>query len=200
MEALEKKRKEAQRKQDIISATISAALATVNGLATQPFVPTGIAMGSLAAALGAAQVSIIASKHYANGGLLEGPSHAHGGIPVGNTGIEVEGKEYVINKRTTQQNLDVLEFINSKKRRLNLADFIELYTSTGRKSVTGVRSRFADGGQIPELNTSTDWGGLINNIIVERDDRPVIVTVKDINDAQTRVRNVQVQAGLYRNR
>lgn len=199
MEALEKKRKEAQRKQDIISATISAALATVNGLATQPFVPTGIAMGSLAAALGAAQVAIIASKHYANGGLLEGPSHAHGGIPVGNTGIEVEGKEYIINKRTTQQNLDVLEFINSKKRRLNLADFIDLYTSTGRRSVASVRSRFANGGQIPELNTNTDWGGLINSVIVERDDRPVIVTVRDINNAQENVRRVQVAAGMYRN-
>ena len=196
MEALEKKRKEAQRKQDIISATISAALATVNGLATQPFVPTGIAMGSLAAALGAAQVSIIASKHYANGGLLEGPSHSHGGIPVGNTGIEVEGKEYIINKRTTQQNLDVLEFINSKKRRLNLADFIELYTSTGRRSVASVRSRFANGGQIPELNTNTDWGGLINSVIVERDDRPIWVSVREIDNAQESVRRVQAMAGM----
>lgn len=198
MEALEKKRKEAQRKQDIISATISAALATVNGLATQPFVPTGIAMGSLAAALGAAQVAIIASKHYANGGLLEGPSHAHGGIPVGNTGIEVEGKEYIINKRTTQQNLDVLEFINSKKRRLNLADFIDLYTSTGRRSVASVRSRFADGGQMPDLNTNTDWGGLINNIIVERDSRPIWVSVKEISDVQSDVRRVQAMAGMGR--
>lgn len=196
MEVLEKKRKEAQRKQDIISATISAALATVNGLATQPFVPTGIAMGSLAAALGAAQVAIIASKHYANGGLLEGPSHAHGGIPVGNTGIEVEGKEYIINKRTTQQNLDVLEFINSKKRRLNLADFIELYTSTGRRSVASVRSRFANGGQIPELNTNTDWGGLINSVIVERDDRPIWVSVREIDNAQESVRRVQAMAGV----
>lgn len=198
-DALDKKRKEAQRKQDIISATISAALATANGLATQPFVPTGIAMGALAAALGAAQVSIIASKHYASGGLLEGPSHSQGGIPVGNTGIEVEGKEYIVNRKTTQKNLEVLQFINSKKKKLNLGDFIEYYSTTGRKSVTGVRTKFAEGGTLPDLNTDTDWGSLINNIIVERDDRPVIVTVRDINDAQENVRRVQVAAGMYRN-
>lgn len=198
-DALDKKRKEQQRKQDIISATISAALATVNGLATQPFVPVGIAMGALAAALGAAQVAIIASKHYAKGGLLEGPSHANGGIPVGNTGIEVEGKEYIINKQTTQQNIGVLEFINSKKKKLNIADFLEYYGTVGRKSVTGVRTHFADGGTLPDLNADV-LDNMVQTVVVDRDDRPVIVTVKDINDAQARVRNVQVQAGLYRNR
>ena len=48
-----------------------------------------------------------------NGGLLNGPSHAQGGIKVGNTGVEVEGGEYVVNKRATMENYDLLETINS---------------------------------------------------------------------------------------
>lgn len=203
-DAIDKKRKENQRKQDIISATIAAALATANGLATQPFVPVGIAMGALAAALGAAQVSIIASKHYAKGGRLDGgvadgPRHSQGGIKVLGGRAEIEGGEYITNRRTTKQNVGVLEFINKKKKRLNLSDFVEYYSTVGKKSVTSVRSKFAEGGVLPELNNSVDWGGLINNIIVERDDRPVIVTVRDINNAQENVRRVQVAAGMYRN-
>lgn len=48
-----------------------------------------------------------------NGGLLNGPSHAQGGIRVGNTGIEVEGGEYVVNKQATMENYNLLEIINS---------------------------------------------------------------------------------------
>jgi hypothetical protein len=203
MEALEKKRKEAQRKQDIISATISAALATVNGLATQPFVPTGIAMGALAAALGAAQVAIIASKHYAKGGRLDGgvadgPRHSQGGIKVLGGRAEIEGGEFITNRRTTKQNVGVLDFINSKKRKLNLGDFVEYYSTVGRKSVTGVRSRFADGGTLPDLNTDTDWGGLIQTVVVDRDDRPIWVSVKEISDVQSDVKRVQAMAGMGR--
>lgn len=51
----------------------------------------------------------------ARGGLLNGPSHAKGGIPVGNTGVEVEGGEYVVNKRSTAKNLSLLNQINSDK-------------------------------------------------------------------------------------
>lgn len=203
-DALDKKRKEQQRKQDIISATISAALATVNGLATQPFVPVGIAMGALAAALGAAQVAIIASKHYARGGQLDGgiadgPRHSQGGIKVLGGRAEIEGGEYIVNRRSTKQNAGVLEFINSKKKKLNIADFLEYYGTVGRKSVTGVRTHFADGGTLPELNNNVDWTGLIQPVIVNQDDRPVIVTVRDINNAQENVRRVQVAAGMYRN-
>lgn len=202
-DALDKKRKEAQRKQDIISATISAALATVNGLATQPFVPTGIAMGALAAALGAAQVAIIASKHYAKGGRLDGgvadgPRHSQGGIKVLGGRAEIEGGEFITNRRTTKQNVGVLDFINSKKRKLNLGDFVEYYSTVGRKSVTGVRSRFADGGTLPDLNTDTDWGNLIQTVVVDRDDRPIWVSVKEISDVQSDVKRVQAMAGMGR--
>lgn len=195
-DALDKKRKEAQRKQDITSAIISTALATANGLATKPFVPVGIAMGALAAALGAAQVSIIASKHYAKGGLLEGPSHSQGGIPVGNTGIEVEGKEYIVNKRSTAKNFGLIEYINRSNKQLDINDIMAYFDSAASRSVKGVRSKFADGGQLPELNDEIDVTSQLQTVIVNQDQRPIWVTVKDINDAQARVRNVQVLAGM----
>lgn len=56
-------------------------------------------------------------EKYANGGLLEGPSHANGGIR--GTGrfnnIEVEGGEFVVNKRATKKYAPVLQAINSFK-------------------------------------------------------------------------------------
>lgn len=193
---LAKKRKEAQRKQDLISAAISTALATANGLATQPFVPVGIAMGALAAALGAAQIAIIASKHYAKGGLLEGPSHARGGIPVGNTGIEVEGKEYIVNKNSTAKNLGLIEYINRSNKRLDMADLMEYFNSAASTNVKGVRSKFADGGVLPELNDNIEVVNPSQTVIFNQDDRPIYVTVRDINNAQENYRNVQVLAGL----
>ena len=195
-DALDKKRKEAQRKQDITSAIISTALATANGLATKPFVPVGIAMGALAAALGAAQVSIIASKHYAKGGLLEGPSHSQGGIPVGNTGIEVEGKEYIVNKRSTAKNFGLIEYINRSNKQLDINDIMAYFDSAASRSVKGVRSKFADGGQLPTLNDEIDVTSQLQTVVVNQDQRPIYVTVRDINNAQENYRNVQVLAGL----
>lgn len=195
-DAIDKKRKEAQRKQDITSAIISTALATANGFATKPFVPVGIAMGALAAALGAAQVAIIASKHYAKGGLLEGPSHSNGGIPVGNTGIEVEGKEYIVNKRSTAKNLGLIEYINRSNKRLDMGDIMEYFNSTASRTIKGVKNRFADGGQLPTLNDDIDVANPSQTVIFNQDERPIWVSVKDINDAQARVRNVQTLAGL----
>jgi hypothetical protein len=195
-DALDKKRKEAQRKQDITSAIISTALATANGLATKPFVPVGIAMGALAAALGAAQVAIISSKHYAKGGLLEGPSHSQGGIPVGNTGIEVEGKEYIVNKRSTAKNLGLIDYINRSDKRLDITDIMDYFNSTASRSVKGFKTRYADGGELPTLSDNVEVVNPSQTVIFNQDDRPIWVSVKDINDAQARVRNVQVLAGM----
>lgn len=62
-------------------------------------------------------VSNIFSK-YANGGKLEGKSHANGGMPILGSNIIVEGGEYVINKQATKDNLPLLERINSGEYRM----------------------------------------------------------------------------------
>ena len=49
----------------------------------------------------------------ANGGLLSGPSHANGGMPIMGSNVEVEGGEYVVNKKATARNLPLLSTINN---------------------------------------------------------------------------------------
>ena len=199
-EALDKKRKEAQYKRDLASILVSGAMAAVNAYATKPFIPVGLAMGTMAIALTAAQYGIAkANKPYAKGGLLEGPSHAQGGIPVGNTGIEVEGKEYVIRKKSTSPNIDILDYINKSERKLNLDDFIQFYSSGNiKKTISSMspKSKFADGGVVPTLNTNIDINDRLLTAFDAYSNRPVVVSVQDINTRQKAVRNVQVLAGL----
>lgn len=196
-EELNQRKKEQKRAET--QAIISGALAIANGFATYPFIPDGLAMGALATVLTAAQVALIKKQKFADGGLLEGRSHAQGGIPVGNTNIEVEGGEYVTNKHTTEKNLDVLTFINSKRRKLDMGDFIDFYSSgkAGRNLNSAMpKTRFADGGSIPTLRNDIDLGTRLYDTLDAYANRPVYVSVVDINRKQADVRNVKVLAGL----
>jgi len=98
-------KKDAARKQqkiDIVQALINTAKAVTAGLASQPFLPVGLIMGGIAAAQGAAQIKMIKSQKFSKGGLLSGPSHAQGGIPMFSKGGafygEAEGGEAVMTK------------------------------------------------------------------------------------------------------
>jgi len=98
-------KKDAARKQqkiDIVQALINTAKAVTAGLASQPFLPVGLIMGGIAAAQGAAQIKMIKSQKFAKGGILNGPSHAQGGIPMFSKGGafygEAEGGEAVMTK------------------------------------------------------------------------------------------------------
>ena len=195
-EELEKKKAKAQYKRDLAQILISGAMAAANGFATKPFLPTGLAMGALATTLATAQYLIAKKqKPYAKGGLLEGPSHRHGGIPVGNTGIEVEGKEYVIRKESTAKNVNLLDFINKSKRKLTLSDFIDYYEGRKNNAFRNMSGKYADGGQLPTM-PNIDLGDIMTDVAVVRDDRPVVVSVVDINRKQDDVRRVRTLAGL----
>ena len=198
---LDKKRQMAQYQRELTSILVSGALAAVNAYATKPFVPVGLAMGTLSLGLTAAQYAIAKANppKFAKGGLLEGPSHAQGGIPIPGTGIEVEGKEYVIRKKSTSPNIDILDYINKSERKLNLDDFIQFYSSGNiKKTISSMspRSKFADGGTIPTLNTNIDINDRLLTAFDAYSNRPVVVSVQDINTRQKAVRNVQVLAGL----
>lgn len=52
-------------------------------------------------------------KNYARGGMLHGPSHAQGGMPILGSNIEVEGGEFVVNKRSAKKYQNTLNAINS---------------------------------------------------------------------------------------
>jgi hypothetical protein len=199
---LDKKRKKAQYKRDMMQAIVSGALAVVNGLATVPFLPTGVAMAALAAATTAAQIAIMASnKPYAKGGQLDGGvaqgnRHRDGGIKVLGGRAEIEGGEFITNRQTTAKNVDLLEFINSKKKRIDINDLMEFYSTTPRKSIKSVRSKFEDGGFIPSLPSSLDIRDQLQNVVINQDNRPIVVSVVDINNKQEDVRRVQALAGL----
>lgn len=197
-EALEKKadklelqRKKQQRKQDIIQAILNGALA-ISQAATNKWPVPAVPLMALAGAATAAQVAIMSATHYRDGGLLKGRSHEQGGIYMGG-GVEAEGDEFIINKRTTTKNLPLIEYINSKKRKLDIGDFIEFYNGKGQRSRQPIiQNKFAEGGLLPNI----DLAERLVNVVIDRDTRPIYVSVVDINRAQQRVAQVEQLAGL----
>lgn len=198
-EKLEEERRKAQKRRDIAQATVSTSLAILNALSTRPWW-LAITQAAVAAAMGAAQIAIISKTKYARGGLLQGPSHTQGGIPVGNTGIEVEGHEYVVNRKTTMSNLPLMEYVNGIRRRITLEDLVSFYASEKpykkiRKEMYG---KYADGGEIPSLR-SLEWTRSFESALESYENRPVVVSVVDIMNKSDGVRKVQTLAGLERN-
>ena len=195
-EKLELQQRKRERDRAVISAIISTALATANGLATQPFVPVGIAMGALAGTLGAVQIALIKSQKYANGGVIQGKSHSQGGVKVLGGRAEVEGGEFITNKQSTSANLDILEFINSKKRRVDLNDLVTFYSSKKALPKPMSKTKFANGGEIPSLRTDLDINDKLITMFEEFGRRPSVVSVVDIIKAQDKVNKVRTLAGV----
>lgn len=195
-EQLEQEQKRREHKRAITDAIISAALAVVNGLATKPFLPVGLAMGSLAAALGAVQVALIKSQKYKDGGVIDGASHSSGGVKVLGGRAEVEGGEFITNKQTTAKNVQLLDFINSKKKKVDLNDLIEFYGGGMKKQIRSVKTKFANGGQLPSLRNDISVNNRFVNALEQYADRPSVVSVVEIIDKEQEVRNVRAIAGL----
>lgn len=194
-EAAERKRNNAQKKVQIAQATANTALAVTNALAVQPWF-LGVALAAVAAAMGAAQIAILAKTKYADGGLLQGKSHAQGGIPVGNTGIEVEGNEYVINKKSTKANLPLINYINNNRRHLTKDDIVHFFDTKEGSSQIVNNNYFAQGGQIPNSLTSPSFNPQQIAQQSYVDDRPIYVSVQEIERVSNRVKNVKALAGL----
>jgi chromosome segregation ATPase len=192
--AAEQKRNKQNQKVQIAQATASTALAVTNALAVQPWF-LGVALAAVAAAMGAVQIATIAKQKFADGGIIQGNSHAQGGVKVLGGQAEVEGGEFITNKVTTSKNADVLTFINSNKRKLDLSDFVEFY-STGSKSYSkSPKTIFADGGQLPTMKApEINVKDVVNNN--NQDNRPIYVSVTEIENVQNKVRNVRAIAGL----
>lgn len=100
-------------------STAKAIMETWSAYAEIPFVGTALAAAQSAviAALGVAQA--VNAKQQMNtalkaekGGILQGKSHAQGGIMLSN-GVEAEGGEAIINKRSTSMFAPILSEINS---------------------------------------------------------------------------------------
>lgn len=163
--------------------------------------PYSTILAAAIAALGALQVGLIARQmakikpvKYADGGILSGPSHSRGGIPVGNTNIEVEGGEMVVNKRDTARYSDVLHKINKND------PSVRYLQGNSKKEYADTKIRkFANGGQLnferadETLRTQQETSrliGAINGINMQP-----VVAVKDIWKAEDRLVKVRGLAG-----
>lgn len=199
-QALQKKRFQQDKQNKIVQATINTFTAVTNALSVSPWF-VGLALSAVALSLGLANVAKISSQQYMkDGGLLQGKSHAQGGIPVGNTGIEVEGDEFVTNKVTTRHNLPLLEYINSQRRPLTREDLVNFYDDKKGRSLVNrnVTNRYADGGQLQAQQNPLNNADLrrLINYQQEEDTRPIVVSVVDIVNATDDLREVQALAGV----
>lgn len=190
----------AKKKMQLAQAAINMAMA-ISMAAVNSWPIPAIPMMALAAAAGAAQIAAIQSQNipsYGSGGVIQGKSHAQGGVKVLGGQAEVEGGEYITNKVTTAKNVDLLEYINTKRRKVNLDDLIEFYSNgkTIKKNVASVRTKFADGGMIPTLRNDINLSDRMLTAFEDYSKRPVVVSVVDIIDKTQVVNEVRAMAGL----
>lgn len=180
--------------------------------------PLGIVPAAFAAAEGAVQVAVISAQQYAKGGIipigdgkngvsmgmLQGPSHSQGGIPLMVNGqpvnAEVEGGEIlaVINKRSAAQYLPLFSAINAT----NGVKF-------ENGGVVGSGWSLPTPAPLPPSQSQRDaetWAelrGLRNDVIRlakiqgERvDNLKVYVVEKDITKAQKKVASIRAKATI----
>lgn len=158
---VEKKVFEQEKKQDqdlaIIEGLEAVATAIIQAYSTYPDpITASLVAASMTAVIGsssAAKVQAIGQrqfypKKFEEGGMVYGPSHDQGGIPFsvqGRGGYEMEGGEFIINKRAAAMHKDLLETINnSYKSNASVTPFV-----------------FADGGVVkPVSSASTSTSGV----------------------------------------
>lgn len=196
-DALEKKRKQQQQQASLVNATINVALGVTQALSAYP-PPISQILAATIGALGATQIALIASQKYAKGGRLEGPDHNHGGITLGFTadGVrqEAQGGEYITNRETTNYNMPLLSFINMKKKRLTLDDFVEFYSNGKHKISSSSLGKFENGGQLPQISDLQTYAEQ-HPIVVDLSIDSKVSTV-DIVSAIDRLTETKILAGL----
>ena len=204
-EKLDRERTISQYHRDKLQAIVNGAMAVTMAAINKWPIPA-IPMMALAASTTAAQLAIMAAnKPYANGGQLDGGvaqgnRHRDGGIKVLGGRAEIEGGEFITNRLTTEKNINLLEYINSKKKRIDINDLVEFYSSGSvKKNIMKMspKSKFADGGYIPPtLSTTIEIEDKLLDSFERYSNRPVVVSVVDITSKQDDVRRVQTLAGL----
>lgn len=183
------KKERQQAKMDAGKKIIESIINTMVGVtAALP----NLVLAGIVGAMGAASTAV-ATAQYAkleDGGLLSGKPHSQGGIKIPNTNIEVEGGEYVINKKATQMFLPILDQINGYGKS----------TSSNTITYNNVYRQYENGGQ---LNYD-----LVNSILAKNvptvalneslEDIQInpVVSVVDINKAQQRVTRVRDISGV----
>lgn len=194
MDEEELKRKKLQKEAQTIQAVVNTGVGVTQALASGP--PwISIPMAAIIGAMGAAQIAMINSQKYADGGLLVGNSHQNGGVKVLGGQAEVEGGEYITNKRTTKYNLELLDFINSQNGRIDESDILEFFNKKHTPKYSFNQTVFAGGGQLPNLTNPQSINQQRVIKTMNMDDRPIVVSVQEIVDTADNMRNVRVLSG-----
>jgi hypothetical protein len=127
--AIEKKLFEAEQKKDrndakvefleavasIIPTLIKEGIAEPTTLNIMAAITAASAAASYAAEVSAINQRKFYPKKFAEGGMVYGPSHQDGGVPFsvqGQGGYEMEGGEFIVNKRAASLHRDLLERLN----------------------------------------------------------------------------------------
>lgn len=125
----------------IVPELIKDGVAEPITLTAKSAITAGIATFSYAAEVGAISQRKFYPKKFAEGGMVQGPSHSEGGVPFkvrGQSGYEMEGGEFVINKRAAQLHRSTLERINnSVKSNVQTGRFVYDNVNTIQKFATG---------------------------------------------------------------
>ena len=125
--AIDKKIFEAEKKRDKQNASL-AFVESLASLAINNFkkfdTAAALVLTSIGTAIASAQYAVQLSSinqrqffptRFAEGGMVNGPSHAEGGVPFtvqGRGGYEMEGGEFIVNKEATKRNYSLLRQIN----------------------------------------------------------------------------------------
>jgi len=112
---------------------------------TKAAITGGLATVAFGAEIAAINQRKFFPKQFAEGGMVNGPSHDQGGVPFsvqGTAGYEMEGGEFIVNKRATAMHRDLLERINDSHKVRPLAGAY----------------KFAQGGMVTaQANESVDY-------------------------------------------
>jgi len=204
---LQKEAFEKNKKLQIASALMSGAGAVINALNTQPFW-LGIVMAALASILVGIQVANIKSQEFvgARGGLIDGKSHAEGGVTFtsGQSRIELEGGEGVINKRTMQSK-DIVSVTGTPRQiasKINSMNGYGVSFSSGGFIGSRTVPRWAAGGIAPapvpsgatidmEKFARMIIEGVTTGVTKGVNDKRVYVVETDVTEVQNRVKVIE---------
>lgn len=186
IQAKEKQQKKAELLQSFFESIANTAVGVTAALKYGPIL--GPIFAAIIGAMGAAQSTIIAAQinKLKDGGLLEGASHNQGGMRIQGTNIEVEGGEFVVNKKSTRKYLPLLEKINNEGR-------------TNNRSFKPM-GKFAQGGKlnVERASRAAEYG--MSNAAFERaigriNMKPQ-VSVVEINEVNDQLSKVEVLSGF----
>lgn len=195
---------ERQKKQQIAQALINGAIGITQAWA-KPGFPLAIALTAVIAAQTAAQIAVINSQkpQFAHGGILPGPSHREGGLPVinprtGQAVAEVEGGELILSKRFVQSNPSLVPtLLHASKQGQRLMFLERQYQGINYAGLAGnFKKKYADGGIFDSSGNTTqtnvtvpglDRMELLLEALLKKLDEPsiAIISQQKIDEAAT---------------